>query len=589
MRDSGYAHIDFENKEGKSIEISLPPGYNRLVIGITPCQNFVEEVIEGTSDADKSKKPRRRKEARDALDGRSRWSNEYNKPDFTQSDKEDSNVMSQNFVEEVMEGTSDADKSKEPRRRKEARDALDGQSRWSNEYNKPDFTQSDKEDSNVMSPCQEIIGLRSILNGNIKGHLELIFKEHLGITDDMLNRLKDYGNVDLIDELFGKYIKEKKYASDLIDFLNQGSPKMLEKMQSNNSQNTVDVLVIMALPKELKALRNVRGFGKAEWKKELDSTKDSYYVGRFKRSNGSFITIAAACTVDTGGIDAGELATRLLLHLRPKCLSMTGMCAGDRKEVFLGDVIVAKQVFKFDYGKAEACYSRAESGEEIRSEGIELDSKSISLDDRLLKEVQGFIDKWKGLGKDIVRPKSMDYQKRWFLHRLHDFEENITQSNPLDIVEDWFKRSVVLEQLIDQKLVSWSADNSSLKLTEKGESQVKKEKVIKGQCKPDNEQVAVHLASIGTSDTVRKDKRLFEILRKMGTGVRKIYGVEMEGFVISRVAFKNKIPSLIIKSVSDYGDDEKDDEFHTYASASSAKFLIDFLTQTRAIDIINDM
>ena len=207
MRDLGYAHIDFENKEGKSIEISLPPGYNRLVIGITPCQNFVEEVIEGTSDADKSKKPRLRKEARDALDG---------------------------------------------------------QSRWSNEYNKPDFTQSDKEDSNEMSPCQEIIGLRSILNGNIKGHLELIFKEHLGITDDMLNRLKDYGNVDLIDELFGKYIKEKKYASDLIDFLNQGSPKMLEKMQSNNSQNTGDVLVIMALPKELKALRNVRGFGKAE-------------------------------------------------------------------------------------------------------------------------------------------------------------------------------------------------------------------------------------------------------------------------------------------------------------------------------------
>ena len=587
MRDSGYAHIDFENKEGKSIEISLPPGYNRLVIGITPYQDFVEEVIEGSSDAGKSKKPRLREEARDALDGQSRLSNEYSNLDFTQSGEEDNDLMPQNFVEKIIEGRSDADKSKRPQLRDEARDALDSQSLSSNEYNKPNFTRSDKEDR---SPCQEILRLRTILNGNIKGHLELIFKEHLGIEGDMLKRLKNYGNVELLNELFGKHIQEKKQAGDLIDFLNQRDSRFLKKMQSNNSQNTVDVLVITALPKELKALRNVRGFGNAEWKEELDSKEDLYYVGRFECSNGSFITIAAASTVDTGGIDSVELATRLSLYLKPKCLAMTGICAGDRKEVFLGDVIVAKQVFKFDYGKAVACYSRGESGEEIRHEDIELDSKSILLDDRLLKEIQEFIDKWEGLGKDVVRPKSMDYQKRWFLHRLHDFEENVTQSDPLNIVEDWFKRPVVLEQLINQKLVSWNADNSSLKLTEKGESQVKREKIIEGnKCKPDNEQVAVHLASIGTSDKVMKDKRLFEILRKMGTGVRKVYGVEMEGSVISRVAFKYKIPSLIIKSVSDYGDDEKDDEFHTYASASSANFLIDFLTQTRAIDIINDV
>ena len=588
MRDSGYAHIDFENEEGKSIEISLPLGYNRLVIGITPYQDFVEEVIEGSIDADKPKKPRLREEVRDTLDGQSRLSNEYNNPDFTQSDIEDSNLMPQNFVEEVIEASGDADKSNKPQLREKARDALDSQPRLSNKYNKPNFTKSGKKDI-AISPCQEISALRKFLNGNIEEHLELIFKDYINVGDTTLNKLKGYGNSDLLNELFDKHIKTKENANELIDFIEKRNPDMVKKMRSNSSQNTVDVLVITALPEELKALCNVRGFGETEWKKKLDSKKDPYYVNRFKCSNGNFITIAAAYAVDTGGVDSVELATRLSLYLNPKCLAMTGICAGDREKVFLGDVIVAKQVFKFDYGKAVACYSRGESGEEIRHEDIELDSKSILLDDRLLKEIQEFIDKWEGLGKDVVRPKSMDYQKRWFLHRLHDFEKNVTQSDPLNMVEDWFKRPVVLKQLIDQKLVSWNADNSSLKLTEKGESQVKREKLLEGQCKPDNEQVVVHLASIGTSDKIMKDERLFETLRKMRTGVRKVYGVEMEGSGIGRIAFKNKISSLIVKSVSDYGDDEKDDEFHTYASSSSANFLIDFLTQTRAIDIINDV
>lgn len=59
---------------------------------------------------------------------------------------------------------------------------------------------------------------------------------------------------------------------------------------------------------------------------------------------------------------------------------------------------------------------------------------------------------------------------------------------------------------------------------------------------------------------------------------RKLIGIDMEGYgVYLACHFFNNTKALFIKSVSDYGDDQKDDRFQKYASYTSARFLYSFL------------
>jgi nucleoside phosphorylase len=59
-----------------------------------------------------------------------------------------------------------------------------------------------------------------------------------------------------------------------------------------------------------------------------------------------------------GGISTGPLAALLAERLKPKCLVMCGVCAGNPGEVGLGDVVVSKIVYQYDEGKKEGAEFR---------------------------------------------------------------------------------------------------------------------------------------------------------------------------------------------------------------------------------------
>ena len=50
----------------------------------------------------------------------------------------------------------------------------------------------------------------------------------------------------------------------------------------------------------------------------------------------------------------------------------------------------------------------------------------------------------------------------------------------------------------------------------------------------------------------------------------------MEGNALGTVAWENNVPMILVKGVSDYGNQEKNDDFHEYAAESAARFLIAF-------------
>lgn len=92
--------------------------------------------------------------------------------------------------------------------------------------------------------------------------------------------------------------------------------------------------------------------------------------------------------------------------------------------------------------------------------------------------------------------------------------------------------------------------------------------------KPDN-QLVVKCDSVGSGPYLLRSKNyLAELLEND----RKLVAVDMEGYGVYKAAsFHQSTIPVLIKAVSDYGDPEKKDDFHDYASYVSARFVVDFL------------
>jgi nucleoside phosphorylase len=77
-----------------------------------------------------------------------------------------------------------------------------------------------------------------------------------------------------------------------------------------------------------------------------------FNVGRAKFGDQE-VTVATAAQTTMGMVSAAVLATKTIRAWRPKLLAMTGICAGVKGKVNLGDIIVAQQVFDYGSGKLQ--------------------------------------------------------------------------------------------------------------------------------------------------------------------------------------------------------------------------------------------
>ena len=69
-----------------------------------------------------------------------------------------------------------------------------------------------------------------------------------------------------------------------------------------------------------------------------------YHEGQFTRLSGEQGRVIAARAPGMGMAAAAVLATKMAMQFRPRCLVMCGICAGQKSEVQLGDVIVANPI-----------------------------------------------------------------------------------------------------------------------------------------------------------------------------------------------------------------------------------------------------
>jgi len=333
-------------------------------------------------------------------------------------------------------------------------------------------------------------------------------------------------------------------------------------------KSPIDVLIITAVKDELDVVREVE----SDWQRREDSSGYLYYMRRDKRDAGHALSMALASPIDMGGDFASNLATRPTNELRPKCLAMVGICAGWRGKVFLGDVIVADRVFRYDAGKL-----RAYQAGEGRVTDVFHDIRTYNLKPQWVQFAQDFGGDWINTIR-AKRPLTQEYQTLWLLDSLDAFEsgmgeEPVRREDRKTKCPDW---ATVLQKLKDEALIRLSPREHIIRLTNAGKAFLGEYRIVNPDgIKPDPDKPRVHVAPMGTGNRVVEDPDLFPTIALYE---RKVLGVEMEGSAVGVVAAVENVDHCIIaKSVTDYADLQKNDHFRHYAIEASYRFLVAFL------------
>ncbi|MCG7584426.1 hypothetical protein, partial [Photobacterium sp. OFAV2-7] len=114
----------------------------------------------------------------------------------------------------------------------------------------------------------------------------------------------------------------------------------------------VDVLIMCALKDEFEQLLNIDdGIKSPGWQKKDHSSGYVVADATFLTPDTLNLSIRATWSPFMGREEASVLTHKMLEDSTYRCLAMTGICAGRRGKVELGDVIFADRMWSYDSGK----------------------------------------------------------------------------------------------------------------------------------------------------------------------------------------------------------------------------------------------
>ncbi|GLY93331.1 hypothetical protein [Actinoplanes sp. NBRC 103695] len=311
---------------------------------------------------------------------------------------------------------------------------------------------------------------------------------------------------------------------------------------------TIDVLVITALKDEYDAAAAVAGG--AGWTGH-DAGGAAPYVTTTHRG----LSVALARPTQMGGRSTSPIVTTLTDKLRPTCLAMSGVCAGNPRETAPGDVIVAAPAYQWDEGK--------------HSPGgvFKADIQQFPQDTRWVRAVQDFDP----AGLPSHGSASDEEAAVWYLERLHK-GQNPRKHPARDRYFPHSTWSPRLGRLESDGLIAWQ--DSQLVLTEAGRDQVKRSLYITVDG-PGRLPFKVAAGPMASGGAVMSDPRIWD---RLEVSTRKILGLEMEAATIATIAHERRVPHwLVAKGVMDHADLDKDDRFKAFAARASAEVLFALL------------
>ncbi len=341
----------------------------------------------------------------------------------------------------------------------------------------------------------------------------------------------------------------------------RGHFKLERKAQGNKMSEAIDVVLIAAIEEEYDAAMSVfsaigaNGDGVGSWEDNVSLPSAPYTVGTFRQGGKPLFRLAMARSPRMGGLATGQVAAVLLDRLTPRALVMCGVCAGNPKDMALGDIVVSELAYQYDEGKID----EAGFAGDHRQSPVEADLvRAAEALDLTLLPSHG-------------RPSPRD-ARYWLLERLRTGDDPFKHParKRYFATGEW---KVIVEQLLAEKAIK--QQGASLALTVKGRKEVETSLLLDVD-PPLTLPLAIKAGPIASGNVVVKDGVTWLTLAQ---NVRSVLGLEMEAAAIGWAARHAGTPEwIVMKGVMDHADPRKDDRYKPFAAKASAEALRLLLT-----------
>ncbi|WP_201512604.1 5'-methylthioadenosine/S-adenosylhomocysteine nucleosidase family protein [Psychrobacter alimentarius] len=329
--------------------------------------------------------------------------------------------------------------------------------------------------------------------------------------------------------------------------------------------SNVDVLIMCALKDEYDQLIEVRNGISENWQ-EFEVSSRNASKAKLLTDSGTAITVVATWVASMGRESVQAVVGQLISELNPKCLAMSGICAGRRGKTQLGDVIFADRLWSYDAGKRVV-----ENGKEV-FQGDVLQYKPSETIVQNMQRISTLYESPNMTWMQLKPQYSLETQENWVLNQLIDNKKPTEQDDFDEKCPDW--SNVVL------RLRKKGYIDKPVKLTEAGIEYIQELLLFNPKGLPTEPEFSVHVAPIATGATVTEDEQIFNNLSGY---MRKVLGLDMEGSGLAASANSHDIPFIFAKGVSDFADSYKDDRYRAFAARASAELLILLLRNSESL------
>lgn len=322
-----------------------------------------------------------------------------------------------------------------------------------------------------------------------------------------------------------------------------------------------DVLLITALKEEFDAAllsfarESADDSGVDRWNDLTFPAATECKRGVFRKDGVPLFNIVVARPPRMGGIHTGMMAAVLAHQLKPRCLVMCGVCAGNPKVVALGDVVVSELAYQHDEGKSEP----------VKFEG----------DHRQTPISKAWNDAAEAINVALLPSygaASPGDARFWLLERLYA-GDNPHRHPALPRYFGTGQWRSMTKALVEEGVIERTGPE--FHLTSAGVDEVEDSMAVDVD-PPERLPIAIKVGPIASGNAVVKDGVTWENLGRMG--VRTVAALEMEGAALALVARSLEIPQwIVMKGVMDHADPRKEDRFKPFAARASAEVLRAFL------------
>ncbi len=337
----------------------------------------------------------------------------------------------------------------------------------------------------------------------------------------------------------------------------------------------VDVVILTAITLEYSAVLKVDAAAcpGSLWIEKPGANGLPLAFRTFHGRGGHPLHVAVGQAGDMGVVAAATALFPLIQQYKPKCIAMSGVCAGRPKKTELGDVIAAERLFFHDTGK--------QLPKEVQQD---LRTYNLREDWRVALEHFDFRGRFETELWWNERPIPYKLQEDWVLKQLHD-----GIARPYELPE-CDKYCPQWERVINALWDSRHVKRNTLVLTAKGQKRAQGILIEYRDRFPDVSPAGillpfrVHVAPMGSGNKVVEDQAVWSFISDY---MRKTLGLDMEAAAIGAIAHSHRakrLDALVMKGVMDFANHGRDDHFKEFAARAAAECLIAFLREYVEVD-----